>query len=268
MAFLLDFYTQFSCKKPMFIKGSLAPSIVDKYVPVNSDHPTNIPENLLTYFKFQLPLVELSKRKLVLESQSEYLSSDTAEMLLEELNLWFNVELPSSFRYSKYDTIWKSRFTCMLNLFYFNNRLDILRPFFIAWCESWISLNTVGVPYYNQEKAIMQFKDMWDAVTIVTVICRSFLDYKANGGADEPFRHNDILKNTVFMSMLVLGCMVMLRRRNIVSDFEFESGEKLQERIMDHLKLLSIIDIVPLHEEIVQSILKDPTTALFYLKQF
>ena len=265
MTFFFDFYCQFSSKHPMIIKGSIVESIVSKYLPVNSDHPTNIPENFLTYYKYQLPLVELSKRKLVMDSKSEYLSFDTAEELIEAFDNWFHVLLPSSFRYSKFDTVWKSRFTCMLNLLYISNKLDILVPYFISAISGLDDAlaPTTANGTSSRTSSEKYISHMVELLAIVSVICRSFLDYKTNGGQEEPLRETNLLHNTVFKATVVLiACLSRVDHQRDVTAL-MGTSQEIRERIRDHCSLMSFIQFGGGKDtRLLEQLLQDPAKSL------
>lgn len=272
MTVFFDFYCQFSCNQPMTIKGSIAPSIVNNYKPLNSDHETNIPENFLTYYKYQLPLLELSKRKLLMESKSEYLSNDSAEELLEEFDHWFYVLLPPSFRYSKYEMIWKSRFTSMLNLLYLSNKMDILMPFVLSLISGYDhGLAHPSSPACNNQNSGSDkyMAHIVKTLELVSVICRSFLDYKTNGGPEEPLRGTDLLKITIFKVTAVLIAFLPM------IEFELDvqvtalmiSTKDIKRRIEDHFKVLSLIDFEPEKFLLLKDLLADPSKCLDFLRR-
>jgi hypothetical protein len=158
-----------------------------------------------------------------MESRSEYLSFDTAEELLEEFDAWFFTYLPASFRYSKTDTIWKSRFTCLLNLLYLSNKIDILVPFFLGYLEG----------EGKDDDKRKYYLDMMESVAIVSVICRSFIDYKSHGGMEEPLRNSNLLIDTVFRGALILEASLLVK--------QVSEQEEVRNRVLDHAQLLRLV---------------------------
>ena len=102
-----------------------------------------------------------------------------------------------------------------------------------------------------------------DSLAIVTVICRSYIDYKSHGGLEEPLRNSSLLGDTVFRATLIL--IARLSKKRCEEEIRISSSHLLG-CVIDHMRLLGLNKSRGDRVDVLREYLERPYKAIACLK--